>query len=166
MKKSIKQPLHFLYDMKKTCKTKPQKKTKKKHGSHSRVSEKIFWEILESNFGLLQQTATEIQNTFDITYSRQAVASRTKNDIERLNQIREIKVDFAESVLLKNLNSSDGRVSNDSAKFICKTLGKSRGFYEKSEINLSGDQLDAAINRELDRLAGTGKGTTSKEIKK
>lgn len=141
--------------MKKKQKIKCKKKRKKE--IVRKINDNNFWLILEANFGYFQETANAIENLLGIKYTRQAVFERANSNPDRLDQIREATTDHAELTIRKNMDSIDPRVSQKAAEFHCKTIGKKRGYYEKSEVHLSGKEVDDAIDRELARVAGRDK---------
>ena len=61
------------------------------------------------------------------------------------NDVQESMIDFAESMMYKNIK--DGKES--SINFFLKTRGKSRGYVEKQELDISGDALVNKIEIEV-----------------
>jgi hypothetical protein len=135
-----------------------KKKVKKKTKSQrSKVSDENFWKILEANMGLYENTSRMIKKQLGVSYTRAACYIRANKEPERLKQIYEVRIDIAETTLLQNLKSSDQRVSQKAAEFLLKTIGKTRGYYEKSEVKiLTGQELDDAVREQLARVAGAG----------
>lgn len=149
-------PLTALTAMKKKEKKNVRKKLKKKT-ILKKVSDENFWKILAANMGLYENTSRMIKEKLGVSYSRVACYVRANKDPERLKQIYEVRIDLAEITLLKNLKSKDDRVSQKAAEFLLKTIGKKRGYYEKTEMHLTGKEIDDAINGQLARVAGPGK---------
>ena len=71
--------------------------------------------------------------------------SRNPTYKESIEAIEESMIDFAESMLYKNMK--DGKES--SILFFLKTRGKSRGYIEKQELDISGDPLINKIEIEV-----------------
>ena len=67
--------------------------------------------------------------------------SRNLTYKEKIEAIEESMIDFAEGMLYKNMK--DGK--EQSILFFLKTRGKSRGYVEKQEIDISGDGLNTSI---------------------
>lgn len=68
-----------------------------------------------------------------------------KNDAEFAAQITDIKenevVDFVENALMKRIQDGD----TTAIIFACKTLGKKRGYVEKTEHEVSGNAFERLI---------------------
>ena len=61
---------------------------------------------------------------------------------EAVDDLNESMIDFAEGMLYKNMK--EGKES--SILFFLKTRGKSRGYIERSELDISGDGLINEVN--------------------
>jgi hypothetical protein len=96
------------------------------------VKKKAMIDALQKNLGNVTLAAKSI----DIDRTTHYVWMN--NDIDYANQINDIDnivLDFAESSLFKQIK--EGNVT--ATIFLLKTRGKSRGYVEKNELNLSGE---------------------------
>lgn len=104
-----------------------------------KISNKEFWALLRENAGLYARTARAIQKQFNISYTRQAVKIRAEGDREMLNDILDENIDVAEEGIHSLMRSKDERVKMQAVKFYLSTIGKKRGYIEKSEVEHSGE---------------------------
>ena len=100
-----------------------------------KLTDEQFWPILERNDGLFHYTAKDIEESLGISYTRQAVQNRAAKDPERLQSIKEKSLDKAERNLDRFMDSGEDRVALDATKFYLKTIGKPRGYVEKTEVD-------------------------------
>jgi hypothetical protein len=73
-----------------------------------------------------------------------------------VEDLRETRIDLAESALDKAVERGEGWAIS----LTLKTIGRSRGYYEKTEIDVR--DLDRAIEVELEKLAARRAGEPSK----
>lgn len=99
-----------------------------------KLSDSQFFSILRENAGLFARTATAIREKYGITYSRQAVRQRAKDNQEELDDIEEEGLDNAESGMIDLLNSENEDIKFKACQFVLKTKGKKRGYIERQEI--------------------------------
>lgn len=78
---------------------------------------------------------------------------------EALTHQKEKRLDITEGQLWSLINA--GNVT--AIIFYLKTQGKHRGYVERQEIQVSGEDIDAAIESELARLAGRGQAEVTGE---
>jgi hypothetical protein len=113
-----------------------------------KLSDSEFWEMVRQNGGIYARTAKAIEETFNITYTRQSVKERAEKKPELLADIEDEFLDKAEGGLSDLLESTDERVKLEAVKFTLKTKGKKRGYVEKSELdigNKDGQPFEATI---------------------
>ena len=115
-------------------------------GHGKRVTDELFWEILEKKMGNFALTSREIESQLGFKYSRQAARQRAYKDKERYREIKEVIIDIAEARNLKNIHSSNDLVSQRATEFTLKTLGKDRGWYMKKEIELDDKRSTGVVN--------------------
>lgn len=133
---------------------------------HSKVTDRQFWTILRENGGLFARTARAIAKQFNIEYSRQAVADRANKKPELLLEIAEENVDVAEEGLHSIMRKSEDRVKLDAIKFYLKTMGKKRGYIEKSEHDMTSNGQTMGViylpqRHELETNTDTDESTTA-----
>jgi hypothetical protein len=125
-----------------------------------KISDKNIILALEKTAGVITAAASRLGMD-------RASLSRRINESDELKvaclDIKEKTLDLAESKLLYGLQRGDKTY----VIFYLKTQGKRRGYVERFENReISEDELDAEIKRELARLAGEGKEETPRKSKK
>lgn len=98
-----------------------------------KVDDRAFWSCMRKAYGNCAKAARYLKKDFDIDISRQAVHARAMRNPELAEECREMTVDLAEEVMMNLLLGSDKKVAADMVKHITKTLGKQRGYIEKTE---------------------------------
>lgn len=125
-----------------------------------KATDEQFWDAIEKSGGILAHAVRYLWDKYAIQMTRQSVWERATKQKHRLHQIRETNIDRAEAALLRNLNADDPKVRQRAAEFILKTLGKTRGFVERTEHTVTGDlgvnmkSLEHLSDEELQKLAG------------
>jgi len=104
-------------------------------------------QALEANKGLAAVAAEQLGCTVSTVYN---YANRYERVREVLAHQKEKRLDIAEGQLWQLINM--GNVA--AIIFYLKTQGKRRGYTERHEVQVSGEDIDAAIEQELARLAG------------
>lgn len=100
-----------------------------------KVSDKVFWKLLEENAGLCKRTADAIAKVTGLGYSRQAVHERANAQPKRLAEIRESNIDVAESGLHSLMRQKDlPAIRMRAIEFYLKTQGKHRGYTEQKDL--------------------------------
>ena len=94
-----------------------------------------FFTILRENHGLYARTARAISEKYQIDYSRMAVYERASRSPEILNEIRESAIDTAEAGMNELAADPDKDIKFKACQFILKTLGKKRGYVERTEVS-------------------------------
>jgi len=113
-----------------------------------RLSDNEFWTILRKNGGLFARTAKAIEREFGFSYNRTSVKERAEKNPEELKDIREQNIDIAEEGLYDLMrNSTKESIRLEAVKYFLKTIGKTRGYVEKQEIDhtTGGKPLPALI---------------------
>lgn len=113
------------------------------------LTEDEFLSILRANAGLFARTARAITETYGINYSRQAVRDRALNYKDVLEEIQEEGLDTAEFGMRELLVDPDKEIKFKSCKYVLGTLGKKRGYVERTEVNqvdTEGNSIQPVIN--------------------
>lgn len=104
-----------------------------------KIPDDVFWKELRSCRGNFGKTARRLQEWIakeeedkDATYTRQAVYARAKAQPERLADIIEDHLDYAEEVVDDSMSSSDDAVAFRAASWYLKMKGKGRGYVDKA----------------------------------
>lgn len=143
---------------KKTTKAPPQRKKaapkipKKVEPTTEKGSHKIddveFWAAMYMGYGIISRVIKVIKRDHGVSMSRQAIHERAKKEPEKLNECREIIIDAAEETLLELMMTGDKKTRADMAKTVVKTLGKTRGYVEKTETEHSGELTVTSVTVE------------------
>ena len=115
----------------------PKKQPKKRVSNPKKVSHEEFFSTLRESAGLFTRTANNIKKKYGIDITRQAVYERANNYPEILADIREENLDVAEAGLQGLIRSKDERIRLRSIEIYLKTIGKGRGYVEKSELDVN-----------------------------
>lgn len=99
------------------------------------ITDEEFLAILRENYGLYARTARAISEKYGVDYSRQAVYGRALNHKEVLQDIRESSIDTAEEAMNELMKSTDEEIKFKSSKYVLGTLGKKRGYVERTEVS-------------------------------
>jgi len=123
----------------------------------TKVSDKVFWELLKENDGLFEQTAEAIRKRFKCDYTRQAVYDRAYKKIEQLKEILESTNDYAEGILRSLMDSKKEDMQLKAVQIWLKAKAKKRGYFEKVQtegnINVNtGPDLSEATDKQLKEL--------------
>ena len=102
-----------------------------------KLTDEQFLSILRDNAGLYSYTAKAISQKYGIKFSRQAATERAKKHPEVVTDIREETLDRAEFGLQSMMEGDDSRIKLQAITLFLKTIGKSRGYIEKQETDLS-----------------------------
>ena len=100
-----------------------------------KLSDEQFFTILRENGGLFHYTAKAIEKEFKVSYSRQAVHDRASRHPEILQDIKEESLDKAERGLGTLMEGEDDRIKMQALQLYLKTIGKTRGYVEKTEVD-------------------------------
>lgn len=100
-----------------------------------KVDDRAFWQCMRRALGNCSKAARLLKKEYDIEISRQAVNARANRNPDLLAECKEILLDTAEEVMMNLLLGGDKKVAADMAKHITKTLGKGRGYTEKTETS-------------------------------
>ena len=100
-----------------------------------KITNEQFFAVLRDNGGLCTQTALAIEKIYGIKYSRQSVYERTKTHPEIVADIRESCIDSAEGGLQQLMETDDERIKLQALQLYLKTIGKTRGYVEKTEVD-------------------------------
>tara|TARA_R110002167_G_C12435729_1_gene630316 strand:- start:173 stop:607 length:435 start_codon:yes stop_codon:yes gene_type:complete len=102
-----------------------------------KVTDEEFWSELRKNKALYSRTARALEKKHNITYSRQAVKERAEKDKSQLNDIVEENLDVAEEVHHNLMMSKDEKIQIKAAQFYLKNKGRSRGYVETTDIQVT-----------------------------
>ena len=105
--------------------------------------------VLEQTKGLPAVTAERLGCSVSTLYNYAGRYARVK---EAMQHQKEKRLDIAEGQLWTLINA--GNLT--AIIFYLKTQGKARGYVENLRVEVGGEDLDAAIENELARLAGRG----------
>lgn len=122
-----------------------QTKTVNQDNITHKISDDIFWKVLEECSGQYTKTAVMIQETYAVEYGRSAVQQRAMRQPERLSAIRDKIVDDAEEALHDIINDAGDPFGKPArvkaAMYILNKKGAARGYHEKpAEISATLDQ--------------------------
>lgn len=98
-----------------------------------KVDDQQFWQTLRRCLGNCSKAARVIKTEYGIEITRQAVHNRAQKNTDLFNECRELLLDTAEEVMMNLMLGSNKAVAADMVKHVTKTLGKTRGFVEKTE---------------------------------
>ena len=112
-----------------------------------KIPDKQFFAILRENSGLYSRTAKAIKAEFDIDISRQAVRTRALSRPDILLDIDEQNIDIAEEGLYTLMKSKDERIRLRAIEIYLKTKGKTRGYTERQELQMSGDNIQINVHK-------------------
>lgn len=127
-----------------------------------------FWQMLEEAGGIYARAARLIERVYGISMSRQNVRQRALKDPERLNDIRENKIDHAEEVITDLLKSQNEAIRLRAAELLLTRHGRgiARG-YIPSGAGMGGDasgslgikaaNLETLTEEEVEQLRAIGK---------
>jgi hypothetical protein len=104
---------------------------------------------LKKTKGLVYLAARLVGCSTETIYERR----RTNEDVGRtIKEERGTIVDKAEQKLARAIDKGESWA----IAMVLRTLGKDRGYVERSEVKVSGAELDSLIEAELERLRGRG----------
>lgn len=105
---------------------------------NKKISKKEFLTVLRKNGGLYARTAKVLAKEYGISYTRQGVAKRAQRYPEELKDIQEENIDVAEETLQDIMRRGSETNRLKACELFLKTVGKSRGYVEKQELEHSG----------------------------
>lgn len=101
---------------------------------------KRLLEAMEKSLGVVTQACKKANISRETYYQYYRTDPEFK---EKIDSIQDIALDFAETMLMKNISEGD----TTSTIFFLKTKGKKRGYIEKSEVEHSGKIIgDITVN--------------------
>jgi len=116
----------------------------------AKITKKMFKKALEGSLGT-QRDLSERLNVTDSGISQ--YLDRNPDMRELLDKQRLKNIDRAEHEIFEQLDFNDddkaginAKIRQGASQFILKTIGKSKGWVEKQEIEHSGEQKDYTFN--------------------
>lgn len=109
--------------------------------------QKKYLEILQANFGIVSLACKALGISRGTHYNWVA---KNEEFAQRVADIEESTIDFAESKLVQNINQGD----TTSIIFFLKTKGKKRGYVERQELTgAEGGSLNVKADIDLSKLS-------------
>ena len=107
-----------------------------------KLTDEQFFAILRENGGIYARTARAIEARHGIPYTRQAVRDRAESNPSILRDIEEQNIDVAEDSVRSLMQSENESIRLRSSEFYLRTKGRRRGYFEKTEqeITVQGSQ--------------------------
>jgi hypothetical protein len=102
----------------------------------------LIKDAIEEHHGVIAVAARSLNMTRQALYQR---INRNKELKEHLTSIRDATLDLAESILIKNIQAGD----NVAILFYLKCQGKSRGYIERQEIEVSNKDIKIKLPDDL-----------------
>jgi len=99
-------------------------------------------------YGICNRAVKVIKIKHKVDMSRQAVQQRANAPPEKLKECRDMIIDLAEETIIDVSITGSKKEKLDAAKTILKTLGKSRGWDEKINVEHSGEMMIKSVKVE------------------
>lgn len=113
-----------------------------------KLSDADFWSAMYEAYGICNRAVRVIKHRFKIDMSRQAINERANRYPEKIKECREMIIDLGEETIIDVSIKGSKKERLDAAKSILKTLGKSRGWDEKLNIEHSGEMMIKSVKVE------------------
>ena len=136
--------------------------------ANKKIDDALFWQVLEASGALCSVAVKIFKTQYGIDITRQAVYDRLQNHPDKKKQILERNCDVAESVILKNMKSMDGRLSQKAAEYYLDRQGKHRGYGQKTELEITGSTnqpTEEEVDAEIAEIVGRGQKKTTRTRK-
>jgi hypothetical protein len=111
----------------------------------TRQNKKLLLEALEKTLGVVS-TACKLANVSRGVFYE--YYNKDEKFRQQVDEIEQISIDFAESQLLKQIKGGN----TTATIFYLKTKGKARGYVEKQEVGLTGENPFLEAMKEASRL--------------
>ena len=95
-----------------------------------KVSINKILEAIKRSQGIVKVAADQLGMSRQALTNRISRSEKLKKAVENARQIR---LDFAESRILRHMNSDNEQISLSATKYFLSTMGKERGYYTKIE---------------------------------
>jgi len=103
------------------------------HNHNNRyIAKPMVLEAISGTHGIMSDIAKKLDSTWD---TARKYVNKWSETAQAFQNERERITDLAENVIITGIKSGD----KEDSKFWLKTIGKSRGFVEKQQQELSGD---------------------------
>lgn len=113
-----------------------------------KINDVDFWTCMFKGYGILSRVIKIIKRDHNVEISRQALSERANKDKAKLQECREAIVDLAEETIIEVSITGNKKERLDASKTILKTLGRSRGWDEKINIEHSGEMIVKSVKVE------------------
>lgn len=107
-----------------------------------KIDKEKFLEVFQKSAGLMVTACEKYGCSRAMIYE---MCKKDKDFAERIEEIKEKMIDFAESQLYQNIKNGD----TTSILFFLKTKGRARGYVEKHEVAVESDEEIKEMCREF-----------------
>ena len=104
-----------------------------------KINNQEFWAILRANGGVFKATADAITEKTGESITRQGVSQRAKKDKEQLVDIKDTRVDVAETGMDEMMKSDNEAIKFKACETVLKRQGRDRGWGDKQELDIKGE---------------------------
>lgn len=102
-----------------------------------KLTHEEFFACLRASAGLYARTVRTIKKEFNVDLTRQAVQQRALLHPEILEDILDENIDIAEEGLQGLMRSDDERIKLKACEIYLKTIGRKRGYVERTESEVT-----------------------------